>query len=438
MFDPAEELAVVTADPVIGDAAACRRVLAAAKRLRAYVDQRCAAHLAGLDDRVVRADGAVNKADLVRQSTSCSVREADNAAQLAAQLPAMPATRDALGAGDITADHAAALALTRSARSGQARCVFDSQEPELVDHARRQSPEQFRRTLRDWHHRRSEDDGISKLQAQKDMLRLSIGLDDAGMTTVHGELDPESGAMVGTTLREIAEELWRAQNPAARASVTVPFVTNNNRLMADALVETCRRAKAAGAADARPSVPTMIVTIPHGTLVDQLVEAGEPARLADDTPIPAATARRLACDAQLIPVVLGGDSQPLDVGRGRRLATHAQRVALRTTQSTCAANGCDMPFDYCDIHHHTPWQVGGGSDLSNLTPLCSKHHHLIHEGGWRTRRHSNGSLEYLRPPTRAPDRPGPRERRERPEPREPREPREHPCGTGRPAPTLVF
>jgi hypothetical protein len=84
-----------------------------------------------------------------------------------------------------------------------------------------------------------------------------------------------------------------------------------------------------------------------------------------------------------MPIVLNGDGVPVDVGRARRLATRAQRKALRAMYATCAFEGCDVPFDRCQPHHVDPWEHGGATDLDNLIPVCHRHHHLVHEGRWR-------------------------------------------------------
>ena len=64
------------------------------------------------------------------------------------------------------------------------------------------------------------------------------------------------------------------------------------------------------------------------------------------------------------------------------LATRAQRRALRAMYRSCAHPSCTVPFDSCRIHHVIYWEGGGSSDLDNLLPLCERHHHLVHEGGW--------------------------------------------------------
>jgi hypothetical protein len=92
--------------------------------------------------------------------------------------------------------------------------------------------------------------------------------------------------------------------------------------------------------------------------------------------ISAGQARRLACTAGIIPMVLGGDSMPLDLGREKRLFTRYQRIALAHTHHGCAAKGCDRSPDWVEIHHDNPWRSGGATDLDNAIPLCPTHHHM--------------------------------------------------------------
>ena len=80
--------------------------------------------------------------------------------------------------------------------------------------------------------------------------------------------------------------------------------------------------------------------------------------------------RQLACDAEIIPIVLNSHGEALDVGRAARLATPAQRQALRAMHRTCMYPTCTVPFDDCRIHHIVPWEQGGTTDLDNLGPLC--------------------------------------------------------------------
>ena len=112
--------------------------------------------------------------------------------------------------------------------------------------------------------------------------------------------------------------------------------------------------------------------------------------------ITAAQARRLACTAKIIPAVLGGDSIPLDLGRARRLFCPGQRKALLLRDTTCRAEGCDVPGTWCRRPPPRPWSTGGRTDLANGLLLCSHHHHRAHDTGLRTDRLPNGDLRFHR------------------------------------------
>lgn len=92
-----------------------------------------------------------------------------------------------------------------------------------------------------------------------------------------------------------------------------------------------------------------------------------------------ASARRLACQAGILPVVLGGRGVPLDVGRQERFFTDHQRTALAAIYDECAAHGCDRPYAWTELHHRHPWSQGGRTDIADAVPLCGYHHRTIHD-----------------------------------------------------------
>ena len=111
--------------------------------------------------------------------------------------------------------------------------------------------------------------------------------------------------------------------------------------------------------------------------------------------------RRLACDADLIPVALATDGQVLDVGRTNRLVTPALWTALVCRDRHCAFPGCTRPPVMCHAHHIIHWADGGRTALVNLVMLCGQHHRTIHDTPWRVRlNHSDGRPEFKPPPTR--------------------------------------
>jgi hypothetical protein len=119
----------------------------------------------------------------------------------------------------------------------------------------------------------------------------------------------------------------------------------------------------------------------------------------DGTDLSAATIRRLACDAEIIPAVLGGQGEVLDVGRARRLVTAAIWIALVLRDRHCAFPGCDRPPVMCHAHHIWHWILGGGTKLSNLVLLCGHHHRTIHDSPWEVRLNPDDHKpEFLPPP----------------------------------------
>ena len=113
--------------------------------------------------------------------------------------------------------------------------------------------------------------------------------------------------------------------------------------------------------------------------------------------VSAGEARRLACEAGIIPMVLGGDSVPLDLGRERRLFSKHQRIALAQRYGGCAVASCDRPPSQTEIHHLDPWHRGGRTDLRRGIPLCSAHHQMAdHPQDWRLTELSGGQVRFTR------------------------------------------
>ncbi|MDT0170508.1 DUF222 domain-containing protein [Pseudarthrobacter sp. BRE9] len=100
-------------------------------------------------------------------------------------------------------------------------------------------------------------------------------------------------------------------------------------------------------------------------------------------PVAAATLRKTACDADIIPALLGTHGEILDLGRKTRLFTPAQRTALTARDQGCAFPNCTIPAPWCEAHHITYWSHAGPTTTNNGVLLCSHHHHLIHKEQWK-------------------------------------------------------
>ncbi|QJY46887.1 DUF222 domain-containing protein [Pseudonocardia broussonetiae] len=109
-----------------------------------------------------------------------------------------------------------------------------------------------------------------------------------------------------------------------------------------------------------------------------------------------AALRTLACDAGVIPVVMNGAGQPLDIGRATRTIPDGLRRAVTARDRGCAHPGCDRPPSWSEIHHIHHWEHGGPTRLDNLVMLCKAHHRQIHHTDWQVRIR-DGLPEFLPP-----------------------------------------
>jgi hypothetical protein len=127
--------------------------------------------------------------------------------------------------------------------------------------------------------------------------------------------------------------------------------------------------------------------------------------IGEDQPVSAGELRQLCCDAEVVPAVLGGPGEVLDVGRSSRLVTPGIRTALILRDGGCAFPGCDVRPELCEAHHIDPWWNGGETALSNLVLACHHHHGLIEPAKygirdqWSVRLGEAGLPEFI-PPAR--------------------------------------
>ncbi|GAB3851965.1 hypothetical protein GCM10028801_02320 [Nocardioides maradonensis] len=136
---------------------------------------------------------------------------------------------------------------------------------------------------------------------------------------------------------------------------------------------------------------TVIVTIPFEALKNELGSA-----MLGTATISASEARRLACTAKIIPVVLGGNSEILDLGRARRFHTPPMRKAMRQRDRRCRAEGCSIPAAWCEAHHLKPWSEGGHTNFADGVLLCSHHHHRAHDTRYEMTKLTSGDYRFHR------------------------------------------
>ena len=214
-----------------------------------------------------------------------------------------------------------------------------------------------------------------ELQREQDAAKRFVSLsqpfvDGMGVAEYRLTLDPEGRAVLEAALGPLS-----APQPVDGER----DLRSSDRRRGEALIQLVRRAVAAADATPKGVKSQLFVSVDLETLRSGLVGAGTTLGGAGAGELLAPdTVRRLACDALIIPTVLGSAGEVLDLGQQVRLFTAAQARRLWLRDRHCTYPGCDMPGQWCDAHHLVHWADGGPSDLSNAGLLCERHHTTVH------------------------------------------------------------
>lgn len=220
---------------------------------------------------------------------------------------------------------------------------------------------------------------------------VELVLVDDGAGRCHGRFEMPSH--VGKMLKR---HLLALANPARHTDAELKDDTGAwkplRRRLGEALVEYVERYPE----DRTPQTAGVSATVVVTMTLEQLLADDGTALLDDGTRMSAGQARRLACEAGMIPAVLGSRSVPLDMGRRTRLFTKAQRVALGLRDGGCTARGCETSASGCHAHHDDPWSRLGMTDLANGRLLCPRHHRLAHDSRYAMTTHSDNKVSFAR------------------------------------------
>ncbi|MET8229587.1 DUF222 domain-containing protein [Micromonospora sp. NPDC005298] len=346
-----------------------------------------------LDTRGLAVEqGATSTAVWLRDRLRLTSRSARQMVQLAATIDAAPATvRDALLDGTITLEQGRVVAETIAALPAEVGPeVADKATELLITWADRFDPAILCRLgervlghvapdLADQAELAALQRAVERAEARR---HVTLSEPRDGQVRLSGNLDSETASL----LREAMDPLCA---PAGEHDDRSP-----GQRRADALGDICRLALRTGTLpDNGGDQPQIVVTMS----LDALLNGVGAGTLETGARLTAGAVRRLACDAAVLPAVLAGNSQILDVGRQRRLFTGPLRRALVLGDGDCAFPGCDRPSRWCDGHHVRHWADGGATALDNAVLLCGQHHRLIHHGDWNVRIAPDSQPEFLPP-----------------------------------------
>ena len=279
----------------------------------------------------------------------------------------LPATRAAMASGAISPTHVAKIAATVDQVPPEHADQIDA---DLAELAREFGPAELgrlgQRMLDVLDPDGPEPVDPTVVEAQN---TLDLKEHQDGSITGRFELGAESAAVLRPLL----------------SSLTVPQPGDDRTLIerqGDALVEVIRLAADCGQAPIEGGErPHIAVTVSLETLQTGIGRA----MLDDGRSLTPEQARRLACDAGIIPIVLGSKSAPIDIGQTKRLADKRLRRALAIRDKGCAVRGCGRTPNQCRAHHVHHWADGGPTTLDNMVLVCHYHHRLIHHAGWSVR-----------------------------------------------------
>lgn len=364
---------VAATDMATADVECCTQVLRGLSRVVAWAEAGKIGVARQLAALAVESP-AISPEHVVATATRVSLGQAMEPFKRATTIEALPEFGEALAEGLVSAAHVDVVASAFGKLDADEQHHFATRGEFLAGVARRSTPGEFARTVRTEVLRTQRGDGLERLRRQQQATYLKTWVDQAsGMWCLHGEFDPETGARLHNRLTRTVEKLFHD---------TVPDTAPRDPLDKQHHLRALAMVAVIDGTGAKPGVVDMSILIDSTTLVagahdGTVIDCGLPIDLPIDT------IRRMACLADITPVIVGADGVHLYLGGTTRLASPAQRRALRAMYRTCAIPGCCVTWDQLVIHHLVYFRHQGPTDIDNLLPLCTKHHHCAHEGRWQ-------------------------------------------------------
>ncbi|CBH50362.1 HNH endonuclease signature motif containing protein [Prescottella equi] len=353
-----------------------------------------AATVAEIDHRAVSFDtlGFRSVKQWLAANTLLEVPAAARILALGRMLSRQPEIADAFNAGDISAEHAALIGkFCETPPRGMPNEALGSCRKVLLDAA--SGPTATTTTVRTCISRLERIFESDELPPSEDTERNEFHASKTlnGRVSVKGDLDAVTGEMLLTALSALTKPRNPVDDPAEKLTPA--------RQRADAFAEILRRYLDSGDAPIeggeRPHLSLHVNASDlarsesahewtHPNEGSDLFGDKDIARMPHTGPLSIATARRIACDCHLTPIVMD-DGVPLNLGRTSRTVSKKQRRALIARDHGCAFPGCGTPPAHCEGHHVKHWADGGPTDLDNLVLLCRYHHQLLHHSHWDVR-----------------------------------------------------
>lgn len=351
--------------------------------------RRAEGYLMGLVVRYGELEGPGAAATVCHQF-GISAYRARQLARTARDVAAMPQILGAVQDGRISADQAGMVS-----ESHKRAPMSEQNQQELLDLGGWQGHDEFKKTVAAREDQRRADDGMSRAERQRARRSAKVFDGASGMVVLHAELDQVSGDRVKVALGAMNAKMLG--DDIAFDPIRTFKQRNADALVALITQQPADKAEpAAGGSDCgiRPQKTVLVVSADYDAIEGRLKNAG----LIDGTPIDLDELRRIACEADIIPMIFAADGQPLYVGKAQRAPTKAQKLALYKRDGGCV--GCGLRPQVCDAHHILPWDQNGSTDITNLVLLCPRCHKKVHKHGHTIEHDTETSRYRLQPPPR--------------------------------------
>ncbi|HEV8116389.1 MAG TPA: DUF222 domain-containing protein, partial [Acidimicrobiales bacterium] len=332
------------------------------------------------------ADGAYSFACWLRARADVTRAESLQLGRFARTLRTMPVTEAAVADGKLSVAKARLLAGMINDRTAER---FAEQEGFLVDQVQSLTVDDAKVALDYWK-RLADADGPDPSDPTRNWARVTVGYH--GRWNVEADLDPASGAILKAVLDAIVDRMHQDGRFSDRTGDNTA-----SRRDADGLIEMAIRAS--GPHPDQPSVhPDIVVIVPEPAVAAGEPDPFHPPVIVGAGPVCLNDVLRLATIGTVSTLTVDDLGRPLNLGRKQRLASHAQWIALTIRDHGCVTPGCDRPAAWCQSHHLRWWERdGGATDLDNLALVCSYHHHLIHDAGWKLTPRPDATWHLTRP-----------------------------------------
>lgn len=386
---------VASVEPAFMTVGERQAALVALAEARSQLDALTARVLAASDD-VGQQHGLRDAAAWVAMETRATQRDARRDLALGRALEQHPAVATALASGGLRAEQARVIAEAVDALpvrvDSETRGLAETTLLQLATKHDARDLRQIGKRILDLvapEVGECHEQSVLEAEGARAIAGVELVVSDDGHGRSHGRFIVPShiGAMLKRHLLALA-------NPARHTEAELRDESGGlkplRQRLGEAFIEYVERYPS----HATPQTAGVNATIVVTMTLEQLLAEHATALLDDGTRMSAGQARRLACEAGVIPAVLGSDSQPLDLGRTARLFTKAQRIALGLRDGGCTAKGCETSASGCHAHHDKPWSRRGLTDLANGRLLCPRHHRLAHDSRYSLSVHADNKVTF--------------------------------------------